>query len=304
MAERGNETRFLAGRSIFLKEMNPLRALSTASQTLGTFEHRSTVTISTENSDTRSAEPWPAGRVLVMTATYNEHESIAEIIARVLAIDPGYQLLVVDDESPDGTGAAVLEATRTEPRLHLLGRRGRRGLGSAILEGFQTAHQHGFTIAVNMDADLSHDPDDIPRLLAAMDPLGGRPMDVVVGSRRVPGGRIVGWPFSRHVVSWLVNWFTRWVLCVPVRDGSAGFRALRLTMLDRISGPFEQGYAFQEDLLWHIHRAGGRIAEVPITFTNRIEGASKAGLKQSVEGMLALLRMAARTWIPGFYRRR
>ncbi len=247
--------------------------------------------------DLRSAEPWPPGRVLAVTATYNERESIAALCRAVLAVDPALQLLVVDDDSPDGTAAIVAEAAASEPRLHLLVRRGRRGLGSAILEGFDAARRHGFEIAVNMDADFSHDPADIPRLLAALEPSGTSPAAVVVGSRRVPGGRIVGWPLSRHVASSLVNVFSRWVIGIPVNDSSTGFRAVRLDLFDRIRGPFEEGYAFQEDLLWHIHRAGGRLAEVPITFTNRTEGASKAGFRQSREAIRALFRMAARAWI-------
>lgn len=245
--------------------------------------------------DTRSAEPWPAGRVLVVTATYNERESIAALCREVLAVEPTLQLLVVDDDSPDGTAGIVAAAAACEPRLHLLVRRGRRGLGGAILEGFDAARRHGFEVAVNMDADFSHDPADIPRLLAALEPAGTTPAAVVVGSRRVPGGRIVGWPPSRHVASTLVNLFARWVIGIPVNDSSTGFRAVRLDVFDSVRGPFESGYAFQEDLLWRIHRAGGRLAEVPITFTNRTEGASKAGFRQSREAIGALFRMAARS---------
>jgi dolichol-phosphate mannosyltransferase len=148
-----------------------------------------------------------------------------------------------------------------------------------------------------MDADFSHDPADIPRLLAALEPVGGKAADVVVGSRRVPGGQTVGWPLSRHVASRLVGWFTRWVLWVPIRDASSGFRAVRLAIFDRVSGPFAQGYAFQEDLLWRVHRAGGRLAEVPITFTDRQKGASKADFAESRRSIGELLRLARQTWL-------
>lgn len=250
------------------------------------------------SADGRSPEPWPAGRVLVVTATFRERENIADLCRRVLAVDGSLQLLVVDDDSPDGTAGIVTEALSGEPRLHLLVRRGRRGLGSAIVEGFQTAIRHGFEIAVNMDADGSHDPDDIPRLLAALEPVGGRPAAVALGSRRVPGGRIVGWPLSRHVASTLVNWFSRLLLGIPVRDASTGFRAVRLSTFASLPGPFEEGYAFQEDLLLRIHRAGGRIVEVPVTFTDRTAGESKAGPKQVAEAIGALVRMAWRRWWP------
>ena len=232
-----------------------------------------------------------------MSATYNERENIATLIECVLAVSPDLQLLIVDDDSPDGTGQIALSLAERNPRLHLLVRRGRRGLGTAILEGFELGRQQGFDVAVNMDADFSHDPADIPRLLAALEPVGGRPVDVVVGSRRVPGGQTVGWPLSRHVASRLVGWFTRWLMWVPIRDASSGFRAVRLAIFDRISGPFAQGYAFQEDLLWRVHRAGGRLAEVPITFTDRQRGASKADFAESRRSIGELLLLARKTWL-------
>jgi dolichol-phosphate mannosyltransferase len=249
------------------------------------------------SADTRSPEPWALGRIVVNASTYNERDNIDTLIDRVLAARDDLHMLVVDDNSPDGTGARALERAATEPRLHVLVRRGRRGLGSAILEGLHEARRHGFEIAVYMDADLSHDPDDIPRLLAAMEPPGGRLADLAVGSRRVPGGRTVGWPLSREVMSRLVCWFTRWILWVPVRDGSGGFRAVRLALLDRITPPESKGYAFQEDLLWRLHRAGARIVEVPITFIDRTHGASKADFAETRRSIGDLLKLARRTWL-------
>jgi dolichol-phosphate mannosyltransferase len=247
--------------------------------------------------DIHSRDDWPSGRVLVVSATYNERENVAALIDRVLAVSADLQLLIVDDDSPDGTGRLALELAQRQPRLHVLVRCGRRGLGSAILEGFELGRQHGFELAVNMDADFSHDPDDIPRLLTAIEPAGGKAADVVVGSRRVPGGKTVGWPLSRHVASRLVGWFTRWVLWVPIRDASSGFRAVRLAVFDRVNGPFAQGYAFQEDLLWRVHRAGGRLAEVPITFTDRQRGSSKADFTESRRSIGELLGLARQTWL-------
>lgn len=247
--------------------------------------------------DIESRREWPAGRVLVVSATYNERENVAALIDRVLAVSPELQLLIVDDDSPDGTAQIALDRAEQEPRLHVLVRRGRRGLGSAIVEGFELGRRHGFEVAVNMDADFSHDPADIPRLLAALEPAGGRPADVVVGSRRVPGGQTVGWPLTRHLASRSVGWFTRWVLWVPVRDASSGFRAVRLSIFDRVSGPFAKGYAFQEDLLWRVHRAGGLVAEVPITFTDRQQGSSKADFAESTRSIGELLALARRTWL-------
>jgi dolichol-phosphate mannosyltransferase len=247
--------------------------------------------------DLRSRDDWPAGRVLVQTATYNERDNIVPLVEAVLALDPELQMLVVDDDSPDGTAAAALAIAAREPRLHVLVRHGRRGLGSAILEGLRLAKARGFEVGVYMDADFSHDPADIPRLLAALEPAGGRPVEVAIGSRRVRGGRTVGWPWSRHVASWLVSWFTRWVLGVPVRDASGGFRAVRLEVLDRLAGPFSQGYAFQEDFLWRVHRAGGRFMEVPITFADRERGSSKADFAEARRSIGELLVLARRTWL-------
>lgn len=251
------------------------------------------------SADLQSAADWPAGRVLVIAATFNERDNLPALVAGVLGADPGLQLLVVDDESPDGTGAAALEAAAAEPRLHVLVRAGRRGLGTAIMEGFGLARTRGFEVAVNIDADSSHDPTDIPRLLAALEPAAGPPADVVVGSRRVPGGRTVGWPVSRHITSRLAATFTRRILGVPVRDPSSGYRAVRLEILERIGSPAAAGYAFHEELLWLVHRAGGRIAEVPMTFRDRARGASKAGLREIGRACRDLLALAGRHWLGG-----
>lgn len=248
--------------------------------------------------DLRSRDDWPTGRVLVQTATYNERGNIAALIEAVLGAVPDGQLLVIDDNSPDGTGEVVLEIAARDPRVHLLGRRGRRGLGSAILEGLEVARARGFEVSVYMDADFSHDPADIPRLVAALDPPMGAPLDIAIGSRRVPGGGTVGWPLSRHVASWLVCWFTRWILWVPARDSSGGFRAVRLSILDRVTTEgIAQGYAFQEDFLWRVCRAGGRIVEVPITFTDREVGSSKADFAEMKRSIGSLLRLARVTWL-------
>lgn len=246
--------------------------------------------------DLSSAADWPPGRVLVIAATYNERDNLDWLVNGVLAVDAGLQLLIVDDESPDGTGLAALEAAASNPRVHALVRKGRRGLGTAITEGMRIAQQHGFELAVNIDADSSHDPDDIPRLLAALDPVGGPPAAVVIGSRRVPGGRTVGWPLSRHVTSRLVGFFTRRILGVPVHDPSSGYRGIRLSLLSRIGEPTTSGYAFHEELLWLIHRAGGRIIEIPMTFHDRTHGSSKAGPREILRAFCDLLYLAKRTW--------
>jgi len=247
--------------------------------------------------DLHSRDDWPSGSVLVQSATYNERENVEQLIDVVLAASPDVQLLIIDDDSPDGTGRIALERADREPRLHVLVRRGRRGLGGAIMEGFRLGRSRGFDVGVNMDADFSHDPADIPRLLAALDPVGGKPADVVIGSRRVAGGRVEGWPWWRHAASWLVSQFTRRVLRVPVRDASSGFRAVRVAVLDRVPRELSSGYAFFEHLLWEVHRAGGRIVEIPITFTERARGRSKADAAAMARGVGDLMRLARITWL-------
>lgn len=247
--------------------------------------------------DLLSSAAWPPGRVLVIAATFAERANVPGLVEGVLQVDPDLQLLVVDDDSPDGTAAAALELAAAEPRLHVLVRKGRRGLGSAILEGLAIARDRGFSVAVNIDADASHDPAAIPRLLVALDPPGGPPADVVVGSRRVPGGRTEGWPLTRHLTSRLVGLFTRRVLRVPARDPSSGYRAIRLALLERLEPVTTSGYAFHEELLWLVARAGGRIVEVPICFRDRTRGASKAGLAEIGRAIGDLLALARKTWL-------
>ncbi len=249
--------------------------------------------------DRHSSAPWPPGRVLVISATYDERANVPALVQGVLGADPEFQLLIVDDDSPDGTGSVAFDLAATEPRLHVLVRKGRRGLGSAILEGLELGRDRGFSVAVNIDADASHDPADLPRLLAALDPVGGPSADVVVGSRRVPGGRTEGWPLSRHLTSRLVGQFTRRLLGVPARDPSSGYRAIRLAMLERLGAPATTGYAFHEELLWLVTRAGGRIVEVPITFRDRTRGASKAGLAEIRRAVGDLLTLARKTCFGG-----
>lgn len=236
--------------------------------------------------------------LVVQTATYNEAEIIEQLIDQIQSVVPKAQVLVVDDNSPDGTGKIVSELMTTNDALHLVERVGHRGLGSAILKGIETSASLGAEIVVYMDADLSHNPSDISRLLHALDSSPKQPFDIAIGSRRVPGGKIVGWSWRRHVASFLVNWFTRNVLRVPVRDASSGFRAIRLRAIQDVD--FEniaEGYAFQEDFLWRAHRLGASITEVPITFVNRNIGTSKVNFKELFWSTLALLKIARQTWL-------
>jgi dolichol-phosphate mannosyltransferase len=211
-------------------------------------------------------------RVLVVVPTYNEAENIREITARIREAVPSAEILIADDSSPDGTGAIADELAGADPRIHVLHRPAKQGLGAAYVAGFRWAREHGFDVVVEMDADGSHAPEQLPRLLAAL-----RTADVVLGSRWVPEGRVENWSLRRMALSRGANLYTRLALGMPIRDATGGYRAYRMPVLDKvdIDSVASQGYCFQVDLAWRAHRHGLRVVEVPITFTDRVRGASK-----------------------------
>jgi dolichol-phosphate mannosyltransferase len=212
------------------------------------------------------------GRVLVVIPTYNEIDNIRDITDRVRSAVPEAEILIVDDASPDGTGKLADHLARADERIHVLHRAGKQGLGAAYLAGFGWAREHGFDVVVEMDADGSHAPEELPRLLETL-----RTADLVLGSRWVPGGRVVNWPWRRKALSRGGNLYTRLVLDMPVRDATGGYRAYRMPVLDKIDvdSVASQGYCFQVDLAWRAHRHQLRLVEVPITFTERQRGDSK-----------------------------
>ena len=226
------------------------------------------------------------GSVLVIVPTYNERDNLAVIAGRLHAALPEAHLLVADDNSPDGTGAIADELAATSDWVHVLHRAGKQGLGAAYLASFRWAKEHGYDTVVSMDADGSHAPEQLPRLLAALEHA-----DVVVGSRWTEGGQIVNWPKSREYLSRGGNAYTRLALGMPVRDATGGFRAYRRTVLDAVLGQdngtiASQGYCFQVDLVWQLHRAGARVVEVPITFAERERGESKMSRGIVLEALL------------------
>ena len=241
---------------------------------------------------------WPPGTVVVQIATYNEAASIEQLLHLIHASLPNAQILVIDDNSPDGTAQIVAQQADKHSYIHLLLRVDRRGIGTATLEGLAFAQQRGADIAIHLDGDLSHDPADLPRLLTALTPADKKPLDIVIGSRRVAGGKIFGWSVKRHVASWLVCWYTRLILRVPVRDASSGFRALRLQCITTMNlDNLASGYAFFEDFLCQAHRSGARMTEIPITFTDRKLGTSKVTAIELLRGARDLFQIAVRSWI-------
>jgi glycosyltransferase involved in cell wall biosynthesis len=211
-------------------------------------------------------------RVLVIVPTYDERENLRPIAQRLFAAVPTADLLVVDDGSPDGTGELADELAREDRRVHVLHRTAKAGLGAAYTAGFAWAREHGYDVVVEMDADGSHSPEQLPRLLDAL-----QDADLVLGSRWVPGGEVVNWPASRELLSRGGNAYTRTVLGLPLQDATGGFRAYRRSVLDALplGEVASQGYCFQVDLAWQAWKAGFTVVEVPITFVERVRGESK-----------------------------
>ena len=219
------------------------------------------------------SEGYPGvGRVLVIIPTYNEADNVGLIVGRVRAAVPAVDVLIADDNSPDGTGAIADALSAADPQVHVLHRPGKQGLGTAYLAGFGWAHDRGYDAVVEMDADGSHAPEQLPKLLDAL-----TDADVVLGSRWVRGGTVVNWPLHRLILSRSANLYTRIALGMPIKDATGGYRAYRMTALDKmdIATIASQGYCFQVDLAWRAYREGFRVVEVPITFAERERGASK-----------------------------
>jgi dolichol-phosphate mannosyltransferase len=209
---------------------------------------------------------------LVIVPTYNERENIERLLDRLLALPHGLEVLVVDDNSPDGTGDLVAARSAADPRVHLLRRPGKLGLGSAYVAGFRYALEQGAEFVFEMDADFSHDPAAIGEFLEA-----ARDADLVLGSRYLKGVTVVHWPLRRLILSYSANVYTRWITGLPVRDATGGFkcfrrRALQAVDLDRVHS---DGYAFQIEMTYKIWRLGLRVREIPITFVDRRAGVSK-----------------------------
>ena len=239
-------------------------------------------------------------RPLVVIPTYNERDNLAGIVARVRAAVPDASVLVVDDNSPDGTGALADELAGADGSVHVLHRAAKNGLGAAYLEGFDWALERGFDPIVQLDADGSHLPEQLPSLLEALatPDASGRTPDLVIGSRWIPGGRIVNWPRYREVLSRSGGAYARWILRLPVRDVTAGYRAFRAAALRdlHLERVHTFGYGFQVDMLWHAHEAGLVAVEVPVTFVERELGHSKMSVGIVLEAMVRVTAWGIGSW--------
>jgi dolichol-phosphate mannosyltransferase len=230
----------------------------------------------------------------VALATYNERDNLAPLVREIRTTLPRAHVLITDDNSPDGTGKLADELAAADPQVHVQHRKGKLGLGTAILAGMRYAMDHGYDHVISMDADFSHHPRYLPALVAGMDR-----HDIMIGSRYVPGGGTVNWPRSRLLISGGVNALSRILMRLPARDTSGGFRCYRVSKLrqTRLDNLLSTGYSFQEEMLYRCRRGGSRIGETPIMFEDRRAGASKADLREAARSLAVILRVG----LPAFF---
>ena len=229
-----------------------------------------------------------ASKALVIIPTYNESENIERIIDEVLNHEPDIHILVVDDNSPDGTARLVKALKKRHPAIHLLEREKKDGLGQAYLAGFKFALQNGYEYIFEMDADFSHDPKEIPNFLKAIDEV-----DIVLGSRYIRGVNVVNWPLQRLLLSYFANMYTRFVTGMPVMDATGGYKCIRREVLENIDFDriHSSGYAFQIELTYKAWRKGFRIKEIPIIFVDRVYGQSKLSRSIMWEAMFLVWKL-------------
>lgn len=231
-----------------------------------------------------------SSKAVVVVPTYNERENLPRLVERLARTDPPVDLLVVDDNSPDGTGRLADELAGQRPWMHVLHREGKDGLGRAYCAGFAWALERHYSYVVQMDGDLSHDPDDIPRFLEA-----AKTADLVLGSRYLNGIRVINWPLSRLMLSLCAAKYVRWITGMPFTDPTGGFKCFRRETLARIEldRVRSNGYSFQIEMTHRVWRSGGRIVEIPIVFTDRFQGSSKMSGHIVCEALWMVWRLLA-----------
>ncbi len=232
---------------------------------------------------------------LVIIPTYNEKENISDIIRAVFALERAFDLLIIDDSSPDGTGQIVKDLQEEYPRLHLMEREGKLGLGTAYIAGFEYALQHNFEYIFEMDADFSHNPGDLLALLQACEVDG---YDMAIGSRYIKGVNVVNWPMGRVLMSYFASHYVRIITGLPISDSTAGFKCYHRRVLETLN-PKETihfiGYAFQIEMKFNAWKHGFKIKEVPIVFTDRTRGQSKMSISIFKEAVLGVVEMKIRS---------
>lgn len=226
-------------------------------------------------------------KTLIIIPTYNEYDNLRPLLETVFSYAPQSDILIVDDNSPDGTGQLADQFAAEDPRVHVLHRAGKLGLGTAYVAGFKYSIEHNYDAAFEMDADFSHDPKYLPDFLKAIENA-----DLVIGSRYIPGGSTPNWSFGRRCISGCGNIFARFMLGIPVHDCTAGFRCYRREVLESIDLDTiqSQGYAFQVELAYRVMKQRYRITEIPITFMDRRVGKSKMSRKIVIEAFTFVIR--------------
>lgn len=233
-------------------------------------------------------------RILVGVATYNERDNLAPLLQEIHQHLPQADVLITDDNSPDGTGRLADELARRDARLRVNHRPGKLGLGTAILSAMHYAIEGGYDYFIEMDADFSHHPRYLPALVAGMEQY-----DVMIGSRYIRGGGTVNWPLSRQLMSQGINLLVRFLMRLPARDVSGGYRCYRVELLRRtnLEKLLSSGYSFQQEVLYRCRRAGARVGETPIIFEDRRAGATKADLREMVRSLSVLLWLGTRAFL-------
>jgi len=231
-------------------------------------------------------------KTLVVTPTYNEAENIERLISEVLSKGRDIDILIVDDNSPDGTAEIVQRLQQSDSRIHLIRRAGKMGLGTAYVEGFKYALSNRYDYVIEMDADFSHNPDEIPNFLLRI-----REYDLVLGSRYTNGVRVVNWPIRRLMLSYAANVYTRLITNMPVKDATSGFKCFRRSVLESIALDTirSNGYAFQIEMTFLAWKKGFRICEIPIVFVDRRSGISKMSRKIVYEAALLVWKLKLRS---------
>lgn len=231
-------------------------------------------------------------KILVIIPTYNELDNIRKIIPAVLSQDENIDILIVDDNSPDNTGKYVEEKSRVEPRIKLIKRPGKMGLGTAYITGFKYAIDHNYDLVFEMDADFSHDPKEIPNFLEAI-----KDADLVLGSRYINGVRVLNWPMQRLLLSYFASVYTRTITGLPIRDTTGGFKCFRIEVLKAIDldKVKSNGYSFQIEMTYKAFKKNFRIKEIPIVFTDRAKGKSKMSKKIVYEAVFMVWKLRIRS---------
>jgi dolichol-phosphate mannosyltransferase len=233
-------------------------------------------------------------KTLVVIPTFNEAENIQRLIPQVLEQAEGVEVLVVDDGSPDSTGTLVAGLAATDPRVHLIERPAKLGLGTAYVAGFRYALANGYDFVFEMDADFSHSPKEIPNFLARV-----RDVDLVIGSRYANGVRVLNWPMKRLLLSYAANVWTRFMTGLPLDDATGGFKCYRIAVLKaiRLESIRSNGYAFQIEMSFKAWRKGFRLAEIPIVFLERLAGKSKMSKQIVYEAFFMVWKLLFRSLI-------